>query len=46
LRLSSQAAKTRPDGSTPATSKRWLVVSAVMGRGLVKLAPLSVDRAK
>ena len=47
LRLSSQAAKTRPDdGSTATVSKRWLVVSAVIGRGGVKLAPLSREREK
>jgi hypothetical protein len=46
LRLSSQVAKTRPAGSTPATSKRWLVVSDVIGRGFVKEAPPSLERAK
>lgn len=46
LRLSSQVANTRPAGSTPAISKRWLVASAVIGRGLVKVTPLSPERAK
>ena len=35
-----------PAGSTPAVSKRWLVVSAVIGCGRVKLAPSSLERAK
>ncbi len=37
---------TRPAGSIAAVSKRWLVVSAVSGCGRLKLAPLSVERAK
>jgi hypothetical protein len=43
LRLSSQAANTRPQGA-PATSKRWLVVSDVIRRSCVKLVP-SLERA-
>jgi len=46
LRLSSQAANTRPAGSIATFSKRWLVVSAVSGCGRVKLAPLSLERAE